>query len=366
MIYLPVFGKDSVPHSSSRLLGFCSTMILWTIFFIAMILIGSKKEPKVKYETVQIQLSPHDHYIPDIPEDFLAGKLASGEVEQEATSDSAPAAVSESVPVPSPAPKPAPAKPKTQPVQKPAQTKAANNVQTKTTDSKSSSAPSLQSYSNSVEDAFANQTNNTTAKKAPVWDDSLFADSSNAATNSSKGQKGVVSQDNTYSGSAANSSSSYNQTQTSSSSASSNSGAKNNTVSEGTASALQSLQNTQAQTVSSDRGTETRTSMKTTQSGDGKNMVQMSDGSSRALLQPSTIAIPLSLDAQKAISDNCEVEISFVVNENGYVASTITISPESSLPQIVKDEIRTQIRSWRFESADNTSRGKFTLKLIKK
>lgn len=366
MIYLPVFGKDSVPHSSSRLLGFCSTMVLWTIFFIVMILIGSKKEPKVKYETVQIQLSPYDHYVPNIPEDFLGGNLASGEVEQQATSESAPAAIEQSVPVP--APSPVPAKPKNTPAPKPAQAKTTTTKsQAKTNNSSNSSAPSMQSYSNSVEDAFANQTNQTVTKKAPVWDESLFADSSNASTNSSKGQAGVVSQDNTYSGSAANSTTSYNQTQTSSSSNSSSSSASQNSqVTQGTANALQSLQNATAQAVSSDRGTEARTSMRTTQSGDGKNMVQMSDGSTRALLQPSTIAINLSDDAQRAIIDNCEVTIRFVVNENGYVTGTISITPESSLPQIVKNEIRNQISRWRFESADNTSRGEFNLKLIKK
>lgn len=360
MIYLPVFGKDSEPHSSSRLIGFCSTMIVWTIFFITMMLIGSKKEAKVKYETVQIQLSPQDHYVPTIPEEFLNGKLASGQEDMQA----APEVEAPVTPVPpvktASRPKPAPKTPspvKNDPVK--------NNTSTnKNTVAQKSNTQSVENYASSVEDQMNAQLNGT--KKAAVWDDSMFADTTNAVSNSNNKSTGMVNQDATFSGSAASSSKSSN-TGAVSSSSSSSSSFNNAQASEDTKNALSNLMNTSASTTQgTDRGTATSTSLKSTKTGDGKNLVQMSDGTSRALIEPSVIAINFSAEASRSIVEDLEVQITFTVNENGYVFGTISISSEALLSEIVRKEIRSQINNWRFESAPNNSKAIFTLKMVKK
>lgn len=369
MIYLPIFGKDSEPHSSSRLLGLCSTMILWTAFFCVMLLIGSKKEPQVKYETVQIQLAPQDHYVPNIPEEFLSGQQSAGEVVQEAIPETS--LPNETVPEPVPVKPSSGAKTqnvpvKTVPEKVSSQSATTKNNQTVPATSSESSASNstssvpFQNYSESIEDQMNAQLNGK--KKAAVWDESLFADTSNAASSSSSSNNKVVTQDASYSGSAATSSNA-NQSQTSSST--STQGNQNTTVSDSTSQALSSLMNSQSSSTT-DRGTQTSTSIKSTKTGDGKTQIQMSDGSSRTLIEPSTIAINFSAAASATITENHEVQIRFSINENGYVVGTISISQEALFAQIVRDEIRAQISKWRFESAANTSVAVFTLKMIKK
>ena len=80
MIYLPLFGKDSIPQTGSRIIGLAGTFFLWIVVFIVLALINPKKEEKERYVTVQVVLSPEDHYIPkEVPIQTIVEETEGGE-----------------------------------------------------------------------------------------------------------------------------------------------------------------------------------------------------------------------------------------------------------------------------------------------
>jgi len=374
MIRLPVFGQDSVPHASSRVLSLGATFIIWVVFAICAVYLGPAKEAEVKYEVVRLVLSPEDHYVPNVTQemiDAVGGKMG-GETEpvQEVADQSAPA-VTEPVPVQTPVP----AKTQTQPKQStqkqpspvPSVTKPApvpdTSVKPNTTTSASSSSYT-QSYATSVEDAFANQQNQKPKDYSNVDWDSMFSDSSSAQTSSSTTNK--VTSSNNYSGAAASTG-----TTTSSNTASSSSSASTSNTQSASASTTSALSQMAAangsQTTSTvqDRGTETSTMLSTSKNGAGQTQVEMDDGTTRTLLEPSTIAINFSAEASRSIDSDREITISFKVNENGNIYS-IDVINGAGLSSVVISEIKAQIYKWRFESAANQSIANFKLKILKK
>lgn len=363
MIRLPVFGKDSLPHASSRVLSLCTTSLLWIIFIVCAIYIGPKKEQKVKYEIVQLVLSPEDHYIPDlsnVPEDIKGGKQGGEEIpEPEVQTESVPESFTPVEPAPviqqpaqtKPVSKPAPAK--TQPSKVP-------DTSPKPSETASSNSVPSYNYAQSIEDMMNTQMNNKPKDYSTVDWDAMFADTSTAQSSSTSTNK-VVSQTNSYEGSAASSAVASSSNSTVNSTANS----VNNTVSESTKDALSNLASATANTKPADRGTETKASISTQKGSDGKTQVEMSDGSTRALIYPSTIEIKFSPEASRAIEEDREITINFSVNENGNVFS-VSLVNAAGLPANVRTEIENQIKGWRFESASNQSFANFKLKIIQK
>lgn len=373
MIRLPVFGKDSLPHASSRVLSLGATSVLWIIFLVCAIYLGPAKELKVKYEVVQLVLSPEDHYVPNITQEMIdevGGKMGGQNkpVEEIAEPQPAPA---ESIPVPveTPAPVQTQSQPKPavqkQPSPVPATTKPAPVPDTSVKPSNTSASSSqsyTQTYATSVEDAMKQQ--QTTVKKdySTVDWDSMFGDSSSTQTSTTQTNK--VTTSNNYSGTAATGSSTQNASVPSSSS--SNSTSQSQTASASTTSALNQMAAANGSQTVQDRGTETKTMISTSRDGAGKTQVEMSDGSSRILVEPSTIAINFSAEASRSIESDREITISFKVNENGVTYSVDFPAGASGLPQIVLNEIKAQISRWRFESANNQSIANFKLTILKK
>lgn len=373
MIRLPVFGKDSLPHASSRVISLGVTTLFWFIFIICAIYIGPKKNDNVKYEVVQLMLSPEDHYVPNITQEMIdkvGGKAESEAVmEQNAPAQERLPAVEQQVPVETPVSQPVqkqknPAPVNTNNAQKsPASTaKQSVPLPESSTVSQTTSTTSAKTYdyANSVDDMLKTQTANTKPKDYSNVDwDAMFGDSSNAQTSQSVATTKVQSQ-NSVSGAAATTSSPSNPT-ASSSSGTNSSGATNNTASSSTLNSLSQMANSNAAagTNSSNSSTANASSSSSQKTATG-GPFEFNDGASRSL--KSELKITFSSEASKAITENRDLVISFYINEAGNVYN-ISFKNSAGIAPIVLSEIKTQINKWIFDSAPNTSIATFRLKI---
>ena len=140
---------------------------------------------------------------------------------------------------------------------------------------------------------------------------------------------------------------------------------ENNAVSTQTSSALSGITNAKyvGRAVS---GVSSETSVKTQASGSGDLALNWSNGNKRALIKPATPAINLSEAAAATIDNSRTVTIKFRVLEAGNVPrAEISIEPESTLHQLVRDEIRDQVSEWLFEADDYSAYASFTYKIVK-
>ncbi len=373
MIRLPVFGKDSLPHASSRVISLGVTTLFWFIFIICAIYIGPKKNDNVKYEVVQLMLSPEDHYVPNITQEMIdkvGGKAESeADMEQNAPAQERLPAVEQQVPVETPVSQPVqkqknPAPVNTNNAQKsPASTaKQSVPLPESSTVSQTTSTTSAKTYdyANSVDDMLKTQTANTKPKDYSNVDwDAMFGDSSNAQTSQSVATTKVQSQ-NSVSGAAATTSSPSNPT-ASSSSGTNSSGATNNTASSSTLNSLSQMANSNAAagTNSSNSSTANASSSSSQKTATG-GPFEFNDGASRSL--KSELKITFSSEASKAITENRDLVISFYINEAGNVYN-ISFKNSAGIAPIVLSEIKTQINKWIFDSAPNTSIATFRLKI---
>ena len=373
MIRLPVFGKDSLPHASSRVISLGVTTLFWFIFIICAIYIGPKKNDNVKYEVVQLMLSPEDHYVPNITQEMIdkvGGKAESeADIEQNTPAQERLPAVEQQVPVETPVSQPVqkqknPAPVNTNNAQKsPASTaKQPVPVPESSTVSQTASTTSAKTYdyANSVDDMLKTQTANTKPKDYSNVDwDAMFGDSSNAQTSQSVATTKVQSQ-NSVSGAAATTSSPSNPT-ASSSSGTNSSGATNNTASSSTLNSLSQMANSNAAagTNSSNSSTANASSSSSQKTATG-GPFEFNDGASRSL--KSELKITFSSEASKAITENRDLVISFYINEAGNVYN-ISFKNSAGIAPIVLSEIKTQINKWIFDSAPNTSIATFRLKI---
>ena len=373
MIRLPVFGKDSLPHASSRVISLGVTTLFWFIFIICAIYIGPKKNDNVKYEVVQLMLSPEDHYVPNITQEMIdkvGGKAESeADMEQNAPAQERLPAVEQQVPVETPVSQPVqkqknPAPVNTNNAQKsPASTaKQPVPVPESSTVSQTASTTSAKTYeyANSVDDMLKTQTANTKPKDYSNVDwDAMFGDSSNAQTSQSVATTKVQSQ-NSVSGAAATTSSPSNPS-ASSSSGTNSSGATNNTASSSTLNSLSQMANSNAAAGSNSSNSSTaNASSSSSQKTATGGPFEFNDGASRSL--KSELKITFSSEASKAITENRDLVISFYINEAGNVYN-ISFKNSAGIAPIVLSEIKTQINKWIFDSAPNTSIATFRLKI---
>lgn len=373
MIRLPVFGKDSLPHASSRVISLGVTTLFWFIFIICAIYIGPKKNDNVKYEVVQLMLSPEDHYVPNITQEMIdkvGGKAGSeADMAQNAPAQERLPAVEQQVPVETPVSNPVqkqknPAPVNTNNAQKsPASTaKQPVPVPESSTVSQTTSTTSAKTYdyANSVDDMLKTQAANTKPKDYSNVDwDAMFGDSSNAQTSQSVATTKVQSQ-NSVSGAAATTSSPSNPT-ASSSSGTNSSSATNNTASSSTLNSLSQMANSNAATGSNSSNSSTaNASSSSSQKTATGGPFEFNDGASRSL--KSELKITFSSEASKAITENRDLVISFYINEAGNVYN-ISFKNSAGIAPIVLSEIKAQINKWIFDSAPNTSIATFRLKI---
>lgn len=383
----PLFGEDSSPHNTSEFMALGGTLLFCILFLLSMIFVKPFPQ-KPKYKEVQIVLSSTP----------IVKETEANPAPAAAAPASAPAPVAEPAPV---VEKAAPkveqktaveqkvveaSKPKAQP--KPAEPKKVEPKKTetvqktqpkpKTETPKPAPAPApkptpapapapvqeetVQLYKDPME-AFAQQTKKQ-QKQEFNWD--MFDDDASEVTSSSSQSSQsnqVVSSTPSFEGSAGTAASEKSPALTSQAVASGAS--QNNAVSSQTSYALSGITNAKyvGRAVS---GVSSETSVKTQASGSGKVALEMSNGNMRALIKPATPAINLSEAAAATIDNSRTVTIKFRVLEAGNVPrAEISIEPESTLHQLVRDEIRDQVSEWLFEAADYSAYASFTYKIVK-
>lgn len=356
----PLFGQDSSPQNTSNILALIVTALLWLTFLICAIFIKpSVKKPK--YKEVQIVLS-------------------STPVKEKVKESSAPAqAASEPLPASSETPVAQANEESTLPVQKssaPAKTESA-----KTQDSKPSKtqltkpvekkvaapspAPTEPTIYKSVEELMAEQmaTKKSSSSDYDPW--VAMEDDFKENTNETSNTQNTIVNNTTpaFEGTAAQTVA-KDEPETSSSSSSSTE--KKQTASSGTIKDLSSIKSQTYDGGNAANGIEAEPNVKTTDSGSGKVEMVMSNGSSRALLEPSKPVINLSDAASMTIDGSRKVVIQFRVVESGNVPrAEISITPASILSELVRNEIIDQVSKWRFEAADYSATAEFEYKIVK-
>lgn len=357
--------------------GLIGTLLVWTLIFLFFYFASSLFAPK-EFKTIKIRLdSPQSTQQPQKSQSAPAAidresiqkeaAVPSSPV-QPAAREEAPAPVKESAPVK----KSAPAQEKKidrEPAKSKAKPKKASN--TEAASAKSKSQPTKQSPSSknieppkmveqqlqkSIDELMAEQRQKKTVKKEFDWS-SLEDVEGNSSSNTSASQLAKntsPSTENVFSGSAASNAASSNTSATASSSTQKN---YSQGASSETAKALQGIASAKNY-VSSGNGISSNVNAKTG-SSDGKTALAMSDGSLRALLEPSEPKITLSPAAAALIDSRKDLTVTFTVSRSGSVSIlSVKISPDI-LPSLVKQEISQQISRWRFASSSSEGIARF-------
>lgn len=358
----PLFGQDSSPQNTSNILALIGTALLWLTFLICAIFIKpSVKKPK--YKEVQIVLSSTS-VKEKVKESSAPAQAASEPLPASSETPVAPANEESTLPVQKSS---APAKTESAKTQdsKPSKTQLTKPVEKKV--AAPSPAPTEPTIYKSVEELMAEQmaikkSSSSDYDPWPAMEDD-FKENTNETSNT---QNTIVNNTTpAFEGTAAQTVA-KDEPETSSSSSSSSSTEKNQTASSGTIKALSSIKSQTYAGGNAANGIEAETNVKTTNSGSGKVEMVMSNGSSRALLEPSKPVINLSDAASMTIDGSRKVVIQFRVVESGNVPrAEILITPESILSELVRNEIKDQVSKWRFEAADDSATAEFEYKIVK-
>lgn len=392
---IPLFGKDSSPQHTSNILALIGTLAFWLIFFIFMIVIKPKPQ-KPKFKEIQIVL-PQDFStqkntakkeeksenqkepskMQEAQKNEVIEKPVQNEVPQIETSQ-----VTETV---TKAPETKNAVPnntepktvqKTQAESKPAEQKAPEVTKPKTAPiNESKPVPKTESvqnaepveYAKSVEELMAEQMNSKKKRKEFDWDmfeDDLQEENSQDYVQTQKTKNPVQTQASSFSGEAGVAAE-QNVSSIKSESVQKEKNASTQKTSSSTANALAKISNTSFKANTSS-GISGQTEVQTEINQDGHVKLKMSNGNTRALLEPLQPVINLSQNAAATIDGSRTVKIRFKVVESGNVPQNeIQITPASILTEIVKSEIIEQISRWRFEAADYVAFAEFDYKIVK-
>lgn len=356
----PLFGQDSSPQNTSNILALIGTALLWLTFLICAIFIKpSVKKPK--YKEVQIVLSSTS-VKEKVKESSAPAQAASEPLPASSETPVAPANEESTLPVQKSS---APAKTESAKTQdsKPSKTQLTKPVEKKV--AAPSPAPTEPTIYKSVEELMAEQmaTKKSSSSDYDPW--AAMEDDFKENTNETSNTQNTIVNNTTpaFEGTAAQTVA-KDESETSSSSSSSTE--KKQTASSGTIKALSSIKSQTYAGGNAANGIEAETNVKTTNSGSGKVEMVMSNGSSRALLEPSKPVINLSDAASMTIDGSRKVVIQFRVVESGNVPrAEILITPESILSELVRNEIKDQVSKWRFEAADDPATAEFEYKIVK-
>lgn len=391
---IPLFGQDSSPQHTSNILALTGTLAFWLIFFIFMIVIKPKPQ-KPKFKEIQIVL----------PQNFSTQKNTAKK-EEKSENQKEPSKMQETQeteeivqPVQNEVPQietsqetetvtkapetknavPNNTEPKTvqktQTESKPAEQKAPEITKPKTAP-KTESKPvqkteSVQNaepveYAKSVEELMAEQM--TSKKKKKEFDCDMFEDDMNEDNQDNVytqfQNNSVETQKSTFSGEAGVAAE-QNVSSIKSETVQKEKNASTQKTLSSTANALAKISNTSFKANTSS-GISGQTEVQTEINQDDHVKLKMSNGNTRALLEPLQPVINLSQNAAATIDGSRTVKIQFKVVESGNVPQNeIQITPASKLTEIVKSEIIEQISRWRFEAADYVAFAEFDYKIVK-
>ena len=391
---IPLFGQDSSPQHTSNILALIGTLTFWLFFLICMIFIKPKPQ-KPKFKEIQIVLSQDFTTQKTTPtkEDKSENQKESSKMQEAQKNEVIEKPVQNEVPqnqtpqvteTVTKAPETKNAVPnntepktvqKTQAESKPAEQKAPENTKPKTapiTESKPvQKTESVQNaepveYAKSVEELMAEQMNSKKKTNDFNWDmfeddmnediqDNVYTQFQNNSVETLKstfsGEAGVAAEQNVSS--------------IKSETVQKEKNASTQKTSNSTANALAKISNTSFKG-KVENGIVGQTEVQTETYQDGHVKLKMSNGNTRALLEPTQPVINLSQNAASTIDGSRTVTIRFKVVESGNVPQNeIQITPASILTEIVKSEIIEQISRWRFEAADYIAFAEFDYKIVK-
>lgn len=401
---IPLFGQDSSPQNTSNILALIGTSFFWLIFLICMIIIKPKPQ-KPKFKEIQIVLT----------QEFTTQKTAAKKEEKSETQEESqkllenpkkeeavqpvqnetpkietpqitetvskvPETPAKSEPIVKDIPKTQaetkPAKPKSEPKTAPKESavkKENKNTVPKKTEpkpvQKTEPVPNTEpvEYAKSVEELMAEQM--TLKKKKKEFDWNMFEDDMQEEDNQdyvqTQPQKNPLkTQQSSFSGEAGVAAE-QNVSSIKSESVQKEKNAASQKTTSSTASALAKISNTSF-TGKTENGISGQTEVQTEADQNGHVKLKMSNGNTRALLEPAQPVINLSQNAAATIDGSRTVKIRFKVVESGNVPQNeIQITPASILTEIVKSEIIEQISRWRFEAADYVAFAEFDYKIVK-
>ena len=391
---IPLFGQDSSPQHTSNILALIGTLTFWLFFLICMIFIKQKPQ-KPKFKEIQIVLSQDFTTQKTTPtkEDKSENQKESSKMQETQKTEEIVQPVQNEVPqietsqvteTVTKAPETKNAVPnntepktvqKTQAESKPAEQKVPENTKPKTapiTESKPvQKTESVQNaepveYAKSVEELMAEQMNSKKKTNDFNWD--MFEDDMNEDNQDNVytqfQNNSVETQKSTFSGEAGVAAE-QNVSSIKSETVQKEKNASTQKTSSSTANALAKISNTSFKG-KVENGIIGQTEVQTETNQDGHVKLKMSNGNTRALLEPTQPVINLSQNAASTIDGSRTVKIRFKVVESGNVPQNeIQITPASILTEIVKSEIIEQISRWRFEAADYVAFAEFDYKIVK-
>lgn len=347
----PLFGEGSSVSHTSEFFAIAGTVLFWLIFLIFSFVIKAKPK-KPEYKEVQIVLSS----TPLVQK----SEAAPAEAASAGSAGSEPV-VAEVVETPAPEPTPKsevlPVKESLKPVETP-KPKAQTQPKKEVAPAPQKTVSEPIEYAVDPMEAFAAQ---TAKKPKQDFDWSQFDDDEPEETQTRTQTKTVQNNEPAFSGSAGTAASVDSAKVTSSSSSGST---KTQGASDSTSKSLEGIRNSTFKGNAAN-GVQSETSVKAKASGSGKVEMEMSNGRSRALINPERPVINLSPEAAATIDASITVTISFKVNEQGNVSGVI-ISPAAAFRPIVKQEITAQLLDWIFEPADYSATATFEYKIVKK
>lgn len=391
---IPLFGQDSSPQHTSNILALIGTLTFWLFFLICMIFIKQKPQ-KPKFKEIQIVLSQDFTTQKTTPtkEDKSENQKEPSKMQETQKTEEIVKTVQNEVPqietsqvteTVTKAPETKNAVPnktepktvqKTQAESKLAEQKAPENTKPKTapiTESKPvQKTESVQNaepveYAKSVEELMAEQMNSKKKTNDFNWD--MFEDDINEDNQDNVytqfQNNSVETQKSTFSGEAGVAAE-QNVSSIKSETVQKEKNASTQKTSSSTANALAKISNTSFKG-KVENGIIGQTEVQTETNQDGHVKLKMSNGDTRALLEPTQPVINLSQNAASTIDGSRTVKIRFKVVESGNVPQNeIQITPASILTEIVKSEIIEQISRWRFEAADYIAFAEFDYKIVK-
>ena len=391
---IPLFGQDSSPQHTSNILALIGTLTFWLFFLICMIFIKPKPQ-KPKFKEIQIVLSQDFTTQKTTPtkEDKSENQKEPSKMQETQKTEEIVQPVQNEVPqietsqvteTVTKAPETKNAVPnktepktvqKTQAESKPAEQKAPENTKPKTapiTESKPvQKTESVQNaepveYAKSVEELMAEQMNSKKKTNDFNWD--MFEDDMNEDNQDNVytqfQNNSVETQKSTFSGEAGVAAE-QNVSSIKSETVQKEKNASTQKTSNSTANALAKISNTSFKG-KVENGIIGQTEVQTETNQDGHVKLKMSNGDTRALLEPTQPVINLSQNAASTIDGSRTVKIRFKVVESGNVPQNeIQITPASILTEIVKSEIIEQISRWRFEAANYIAFAEFDYKIVK-
>lgn len=398
---IPLFGQDSSPQNTSNILALIGTSAFWLIFLICMIFIKPKPQ-KPKFKEIQIVLS----------QDFTTQKTESKKVEKSENQKDAQklketqntqeiaqqvqnempqiempqtetAQKSETITKTTEPQNSTPKKTESKAIQKTqAESKPVKQKEVETAKPKIESKPVQKTdpvqknkivdqtepveYAKSVEELMVEQMASKKKKKEFDWD--MFEDEAQEENSQdyvqTQQKNPVKTQASSFSDEAGVAAEKI-VSSIKSESVQKEKNASTQKTSSSTANALAKISNTSFKGNTAN-GISGQTEVQTEINQDGHVKLKMSNGNTRALLEPVQPVINLSQNAAATIDGSRTVKIRFKVVESGNVPQNeIQITPASILTEIVKSEIIEQISRWRFEAADYVAFAEFDYKIVK-